>query len=235
MNEENKVFCFKNLDKVENIDEVYDSKKDAFICDDITIPMYKVPSIDNNVYYMDKGTKEYFKYQDYSSSLEWEMVMEEKIENGVLNIKNLWLRLSAFPLSYLGIFLNDDINNINNLLRYKINYIFSLLPFSEKELKMYEEMIKKYIFDVMNAKINTMKIIEQIKEKAEKESEIEDLENKPFVSGEENWYKGKCYKRIKDLVKEFGISHGTLWNRMKAGMSIREMIETPKGIRAKRK
>lgn len=225
---------YKNLQKVENIKEVYDEVNNDFICEGVRYSMYQVPQVrisnDSPLAFMQKGNKEYFSLDNIEEKISFTIVLEENVNN--MEIENIYMSLIFIEDSFLDLLANPNIEQLSNLLKVKLREMLERLPYNEKEIEIYENMIDKYVNRVINEDIkpivNTQAIITQIKEKVtQRDLEQRHDEERCFVKGEPNPYKGKIYTKLSEIAKDYNINYDTLSHRVKKGMTMKEMIETP--------
>lgn len=218
---------YKNFQKVDNIKEVYNQETNCFIYGENQYPICKVPMINQNfqLSFLQKGNKEYFGLCDDEQRTSIVIVLEEN--TSTMEIENLYLGIESAQNSYVNFFANPSVGQLIDFLKFQINEIVETLPNTEEEINMYKDMLNKYIVKVTTLVVNKQKMVLELKEKIKEEKDREDKENKPFVTGQENWYKGKCYTKITEISKDYNIGNSTLYSRRDKGMSIKEMIETP--------
>ena len=221
----------KNFMKTDNIDEVFDKENGDFIYNQVRYSRYQIPKIqieyaDEPLYYMQKGDKEYFKICE--ENLYIVLVLELEIVNNEVEITNSYMLLKPIENTILDTFFEPSIEQLKAFMENRVPELLARLPYSVDELKAYREMINRYTERVIKTQVKPT----IYKEKAfielyDKLKENEDKENKPFVRGQENWYKGKCYTTFVQISKEFNISPKTLQARKNKGWTIKQMIETP--------
>lgn len=221
----------KNFMKTDNIDEVYNKENGDFIYNQVSYTRYQIPKIqveygDEPLYYMQKGDKEYFTICE--ESLYIVLVLQEELVNNEIEITDSYMLLKPIENTILDTFFEPSIEQLKAFMENRVPELLARLPYSVDELKAYREMINRYTERVIKTQVKPT----IYKEKAfielyDKLKENEDRENKPFVTGQENWYKGKCYTKITEISKDYNIDNSTLYSRRDKGMSIKEMIETP--------
>lgn len=221
----------KNFMKTDNIDEVYNKETHDFIYNQVSYTRYQIPKIqieygDKPLYYMQKGDKEYFAICE--ESLYIVLVLQEELINNEIEITDSYMLLKPIENTILDTFFEPSIEQLKAFMENRVPELLARLPYSVDELKAYREMINRYTERVIKTQVEpTIYKKKTLIEFYNKVKEEENKENKPFVTGQENWYKGKCYTKITEISKDYNIDNSTLYSRRDKGMSIKEMIETP--------
>lgn len=221
----------KNFMKTDNIDEVYDKETQNFICDDMKYNIYQIPKVqktmfDEPLYYMQKDSKEYFRTRLDSMFIVF--ILELGIVNQSVEIENTYMMLAPEENTILDTFFEPSIEQLKAFMENRIPELLARLPYSDNEVQLYREMINRYTERVIKTQVKPTIYKEKfLTELYDRLNDNEDKENKPFVTGQENWYKGKCYTKITEISKDYNIDNSTLYSRRDKGMSIKEMIETP--------
>lgn len=221
----------KNFMKTDNIDEVYRKENGDFIYNQVSYTRYQIPKIqveygDEPLYYMQKGDKEYFAICE--ENLNIVLVLQEELVNNEIEITNSYMLLRPLENTILDTFFQPSIEQLKAFMENRVPELLARLPYSVDELKAYREMINKYTERVIKTQVEpTVYTEEALKELTKAFIKTNKTENKQFVRGQENWYKGKCYKTVREVANDLNLGYDTLQRRLAKGMTLAEAIETP--------
>lgn len=223
-----KLLNFEKLDKVNDGVFIVDTNGIQGIKANVIAPyeiyVDSMPHIDLGkvkAYILVKNNSEVYITKNEFDGTQLGFVLQQEVKYDKIRIKTINSTIGIQENNVLYDIVEPTKEGIKNHILNALPELIAMFPNSESEITWYKDKIATYIQDKCVAENKAPVKPIQPKKKHTKRV-LDKIE-----------YNGKTYNSLLDLCKDYDYPSGTLYSRLKKGMTIKEAMETPRKLLGK--